>query len=114
MPENYSRGTKRKRDRTNENVLKRVQTLLEKCDELVEFYNAEVYLLVRRGKVWEYTTSTCENCRCWPLTPDEIVSPLSQFDVMSIYKPPQAKHYPLPIRQTPKEFASRKSKTSEN
>jgi hypothetical protein len=48
-----SSGTTRKRDRTNENVLKRINTLLEKCDELVEYYNADVYLLVRRGKVWE-------------------------------------------------------------
>ena len=66
--------TKPKRDRTNENFTKRLHTLFEKCDELVE-YNAEVYLLIRRGKLWEYKAS---NCGGWPLSSKEIVSDSSQ------------------------------------
>ncbi len=70
MSANWAKIEKRKRDRTNENFSRRVQTLLEKSDELAE-YNADVYLLVRRGKIWEYTTN---DCNCWPLSSKEIVS----------------------------------------
>ena len=68
MSTNSAGIVKRKRDRTNENFSKRLQTLLEKCDELVE-YNADVYLLIRRVKLWEYTT---QNCKRWPLSKDTI------------------------------------------
>lgn len=75
MSTKSARITKPKRDRTNENFSKRLQTLFERCDDMVIDYNAEVYLLVRRGKLWEYEAS---NCRGWPLSSKEIVSYCSQ------------------------------------
>jgi hypothetical protein len=83
MSTNSTKIGKGKRDRTNENFSKRVQTLLEKCDELVE-YNADVYLLTRRGKVWEYKTV---NCCCWPLSSKEIVSTVSHINTIHADNP---------------------------
>jgi hypothetical protein len=70
-----ARITKPKRDRTNENFSKRLQIVFGKCDNVVTDYNAEVYLLIQRGKLWEYVAS---NCRGWPLSSKEIVSYSSQ------------------------------------
>lgn len=75
MPTNDARIVKHKRDRTNENFSKRLQTVLDRCGELAQF-NADVYLLVRRGKLWEYKTL---KSNCWPLSSKEIVSVISSI-----------------------------------
>jgi hypothetical protein len=104
MSTNSAGIVKRKRDRTNENFSKRLQTLLEKCDELVE-YNADVYLLVRRVKLWEYTT---QNCKCWPLSSKEIVSILSQVDTISANKLPRRITNPYRLSKHPPQEKEKK------
>lgn len=79
MPTNNPGIVKHKRDRTNENFSKRLQTVIDRCGELAQF-NADVYLLVRRGKIWEYKTLKCD---CWPLSSKEIVSVISLVHIDS-------------------------------
>jgi len=58
MAANNGRVAKRKRDRTNENFAKRIETLFVKCDELRE-YHADIFLFARRkGKSYMYNSSS--------------------------------------------------------
>jgi hypothetical protein len=70
MSGNVSKASKPKRNRENKYFAKRLKSLLEKSNGLVE-YHAGVYLLdMRRGKVWEYNSV---KCACWPLSAREVV-----------------------------------------
>jgi hypothetical protein len=70
MAVNSQRVAKRKRDRTNENFAKRIETLIGKCNELTE-YQADVFLFAcRKGKSYTYNSRTGR----WVPTEEDMVS----------------------------------------
>jgi hypothetical protein len=61
---------KAKRNRTGDNFLRCINSLLNKSNNLTK-YQADVYVLIRRnGKLWEYNSLHCD---CWPLPSSAIV-----------------------------------------
>jgi hypothetical protein len=76
MPSNSTKISKPKRDRTNENFSKCIESLFGKSNKLTK-YHADIYLLVRRkGDIWEYKSL---DCKCWPLSSSAIVSSASEI-----------------------------------
>jgi len=78
MSSNVTKISKPKRDRTSENFSKRIKSLLEKSNGLIE-YHADVYVLIqRKGKLWEYKSI---DYKCWPLSSSAIVSILTRNEL---------------------------------
>jgi hypothetical protein len=72
MALNNQKVAKLKRDRTNENFAKRIETLISKCNELRE-YQADVFLFAcRRGKSYTYNSRSGR----WVPTEEDMVSNL--------------------------------------
>jgi len=70
MAPNNQKVVKPKRDRTNENFAKRIETLIGKCDELRE-YQADVFLFAcRKGKSYTYNSRSGR----WVPTEEDMVS----------------------------------------
>ena len=70
MALNNQKVAKLKRDRSNENFVKQIETLINKCNELRE-YQADVFLFAcRKGKSYTYNLYSGR----WVLTEEDMVS----------------------------------------
>jgi hypothetical protein len=72
----YARRTsKPKRDRTNDNYLKLINTLVKRCHKLHSMYGTEIFFLsYRKGKIHGYKS---ERASSLPLTDEQIVGQTS-------------------------------------
>jgi hypothetical protein len=65
--------------RRSERLNKRKFTLINKADELVEFCEVDVALIIRNRKTGRYFTYNSVDLESWPLSKEQIVSHYPSF-----------------------------------
>jgi hypothetical protein len=89
-----------KRDRTRENLMKNIKTLMKNSNKLRK-YGADARLLIYwKGQYWEYTSFISPS----NLPSTEALVSLESLEIVLIPDSVQRKRYPKPIQKTPVDY----------